>query len=258
MRLVFAIPLFLATFAILPLHATSTGNPTEAEIYTADGFDYPVAKPNAIGYYKSRGWFRYHPGEDWVGLKGPNTILGAPVYSIGGGIVVFTRNAPGGWGNVVIVRHAYYEGGKLNLIDSFYAHLRRVIVREGQSVAKGQQMGEIGTNRGMYHAHLHLEVRKNLLIGINRSGYSKNFGNYWIPTNFIEAHRKLEGWGRRVKVAVAPFEFQTEFPFPIDEFRGRQGGAAAGQKKSTETEKSRSLPAKRSFRVNRFDDLNSL
>ena len=47
--------------------------------------------------------------------------------------------------------------------DSVYAHLDRILVREGKQIVRGQQIGTIGTNRGMYTAHLHFEVRKNPL-----------------------------------------------------------------------------------------------
>ena len=80
----------------------------------ADGFDFPVGKPDAEGYYKARG-FRSggHMGEDWDGIRGGDTDLNDPIYSIGDGIVVFARDVHLGWGNVVIVRHAYRENGEV-------------------------------------------------------------------------------------------------------------------------------------------------
>ncbi len=252
MRLAFTLPLFFIILA--PLYARPLAGPTEIKTDTADGFDYPVAKPDALDYFKSRGWFKYHPGEDWVSTH-PSTLLGAPVYSIGIGVVVFTRNAPGGWGNVVIVRHAYYSENRLYRIDSFYAHLRRVIVKEGQFLAKGQQLGEIGTNQGMYHAHLHFEIRKNLLIGINRSGYPRTLDNYCLPTRFIEAHRKLKGGKHHVTIPMGTFAFQAEFPVPIDESQNPLRKKTTPQKKTSKS--SSSSHQSKSFRVKRFEDLRS-
>lgn len=243
----------ILTFSLV--HAAPVLYPIEENVLTADGFDYPVAKPHAIGYYTSRGWFKYHPGEDWVAADHSRTLLGAPVYSIGIGIVVFTRNAPGGWGNVVIVRHAYYEENNLYLIDSFYAHLNRVTVQEGQFIAKGQQVGEIGTNRGMYRPHLHFEIRKNLLIGINRSGYLRNFNNYWTPTRFIEAHRELNRRGRYVRIQINTFAFQSEFPLPLDESRIHQRRKSANRKRGSEVTHTSS--DRNTFRINRFKDLRA-
>ena len=77
----------------------------------ADGFDFPVGKPDGKGYYKSRGLrlaTPRHLGEDWNGNGGGNSDLGDPVYSIGMGLVTYAADARGRWGKVVIVRHALW------------------------------------------------------------------------------------------------------------------------------------------------------
>lgn len=229
MRLVL---LFLATIVFSSLSVQSRELPLGIKIPIVDGFDYPVASPNAIGYCKSRGWSKRHPGEDWISLlKSPKALLGAPVYAIGTGRVVFARNAPGGWGNVVIVRHAFHENGKLYLIDSFYAHLRRVLVHERQRVVKGEKVGEIGTNRGMYSPHLHFEIRKNLLIGTCRLRYARTLDNYYVPTTFIEKHRRLKRRGRYVKMIMTRFTFQDTLPLPIDESKSHLGNVLGKRSK---------------------------
>src|ERR1700676_79481 len=132
----------------------------------ADGFDFPVGKPEAHGYYKARGFReKGHLGEDWDGVGGGDTDLGDPIYCIGDGIVVFARDCHMGWGNVVIVRHAYRENGDIRYIDSLYGHLNTILTHRGNSVTRGQEIGTMGTAHGLYDAHLHLEVRKNLEIG---------------------------------------------------------------------------------------------
>lgn len=218
MRLV----LILLIALIFPFLTSSSNASTKtSSVPIVDGFDFPVAKPDATGYYKSRGWSTRHPGEDWVGYSRgtPNRLLGAPVYTIGAGKVVFARNASGGWGNVVIIRHAYQENGKLCFIDSFYAHLQRVLVREGQTVTRGKEVGAIGTNRGMYSPHLHFEIRKNLSIGTHRLSYARNLDNYYVPTAFIKAHRRLKKHGRHVKMLTKLFALQNTFSLPTDESR---------------------------------------
>ncbi|PYK03232.1 MAG: hypothetical protein DME63_03990, partial [Verrucomicrobia bacterium] len=128
----------------------------------ADGFDFPVGKPDARGYYKARGVRLHgHLGEDWDGVGGGDTDLGDPIYTIGDGVVVFARDCHQGWGNVVIVRHAYREGSVVRNVDSLYGHLEKILVRRGQAVRRGQQVGTMGTAHGLYDSHLHLEVRKN-------------------------------------------------------------------------------------------------
>jgi murein DD-endopeptidase MepM/ murein hydrolase activator NlpD len=180
----------------------------------ADGFDFPVGKPEAEGYYKARG-FRSggHMGEDWDGIRGGDTDLKDPIYCIGDGIVVFARDVHRGWGNVVIVRHAYRENGTTKHIDSLYGHLNSILVNRGQKVARGQQIGTMGTAHGQYDAHLHLEIRKNLEIGMSRSKFQKNFSNYYDPSQFIASHRHLSGGGANFRVAMNTFTHDSAYHF---------------------------------------------
>lgn len=189
--------------------------PEMVMVKMADGFDFPVGKPDAKNYYKSRG-FRAngHLGDDWNGVGGGNTDLGDPVYSIGHGIVVFARDARMGWGNVVIVRHVFQSpSGGIRTVDSLYGHLDEVMVREKQTVRKGDQVGTIGTNRGMYWAHLHFEVRKNIKIGMRRSSFPRDLSAYYDPTDFIVRHRKLRVPRSKYKVAYNTFDDDRKF-FP--------------------------------------------
>ena len=51
--------------------AAALADPNEALTRLADGFDFPVGKPNADGYRISRGFTPHgHLGEDWVGQGG--------------------------------------------------------------------------------------------------------------------------------------------------------------------------------------------
>ena len=176
----------------------------------ADGFDLPVGKPDARGYYKARGFKSHgHLGEDWDGVGGGDTDLGDPVYCIGDGIVVFARDCHQGWGNVIIVRHAYREGGSVHNVDSLYGHLNKILVRRGQTVRRGQQIAEIGNAHGLYDAHLHLEVRKNLAIGMSRDKFAQDLTNYYDPTDFIESHRRLSNAGGSYRVAMNTFTYDS-------------------------------------------------
>lgn len=181
-----------------------------AQTRLADGFDLPVGKPDARGYYKARGFKSHgHLGEDWDGVGGGDTDLGDPVYCIGDGIVVFARDCHQGWGNVIIVRHAYREGGSVRNVDSLYGHLNKLLVRRGQTVKRGQQIAEIGNAHGLYDAHLHLEVRKNLAIGMSRDKFAQDLSNYYNPTDFIEAHRRLSTAGGSYRVAMNTFTYDS-------------------------------------------------
>ena len=172
----------------------------------ADGFDFPVGRPDAQGYYKARGFrSKGHLGEDWDGVGGGDTDLGDPIYSIGDGIVVFARDCHMGWGNVIIVRHTYREGGTVKNVDALYGHLNSMLVRRGQTIARGRKIATMGTAHGLYDAHLHLEIRKNLEIGMSRAAFAKDFSNYYDPSQFIQTHRRLQTGGGTYRVALNTF-----------------------------------------------------
>ncbi|PZR76014.1 MAG: M23 family peptidase [Chthoniobacterales bacterium] len=180
----------------------------------ADGFDFPVGKPEAEGYYKARGYRPHgHMGEDWDGVRGGDTDLNDPIFSIGDGIVVFARDVHLGWGNVIIVRHAYRENGTVKYIDALYGHLQTMLVGKGQRVGRGQQIATMGTAHGQYDAHLHFEIRKNLEIGMSRSKFQKDYSNYFAPSDFISAHRHLSGGGANYRVAINTFTQDWTYHF---------------------------------------------
>ncbi len=178
----------------------------QVQVNFADGFDFPVGKPNADGYYKSRGLRLRSPrhyGEDWNGRAGGNSDLGDPVYAIADGVVTFAHNVRGGWGNVVLTRHAYRDpaSGQVKFIDTLNGHLDRMTVKTGQILKRGQQIGTIGSNSGMYPAHLHFEIRHNINIGLHRNMAPDTLTHWADPTQFINQYRKLN---REWRPAVVP------------------------------------------------------
>ena len=180
----------------------------------ADGFDFPIGKPDAQGYYKARGYrSRGHLGEDWDGVRGGDTDLGDPIYSIGDGVVVFARDCHMGWGNVIIVRHSYREGGSVKNIDALYGHLKTMLVHRGQAVTRGQKIASMGTAHGLYDAHLHLEIRKNIEIGMSRAAFARDFSNYYDPSQFIASHRHLQASSATYRVAMNTFTRDAKINF---------------------------------------------
>lgn len=232
----------------------------------ADGFDFPVGKPNADGYYKARGYRpNGHQGEDWNGIKGGDSDLGAPIYSIAHGLVLFARDMRLGWGNVVVIRHVYYEGSRLITIDSLYGHLDSIKVREGQQVLRGQLVGTMGTAHGLYPAHLHFEIHKNLAMGISRTGFAHDFTNYYSPTDFINPRRRLNGGGRTSVIAINTFTDPRVFGPPSNGSAPMRpdpklppGASRSSNTNSADVVPPRASSEKRTptFRVNRFDDLD--
>ena len=209
--------LILALLAVssAPINAVERARKTPdgkwAFVPLADGFDYPVGKPDGVGYYKSRGLrlaSPRHMGEDWNGNGGGNSDLGDPVYTIGTGLVTYAADARGRWGNVVIVRHAFREPktGKVLCCQTLYGHLDRIDVTLGQIVQRGDQIGTIGTNRGMFPAHLHSELHYNVLVNCGQQGIPKNARNYGSLSDFINHYRRLKPEpGKLIKLPIGGF-----------------------------------------------------
>ena len=159
---------------------------TKNSTYIASGFDFPVGKPNANGYYNAQKFtVNNHLGDDWNGKGGGNTDLGDPIYAIGNGYVNFAEDIGGGWGNVIRIVHTY----KGNYYESLYAHCDKISIKKGSFVTKGTQIGTIGNADGAYYAHLHLEIRDSILMDIG-GGYSKHTEGFVDPTKFINSNRK--------------------------------------------------------------------
>ena len=146
-------------------------------------------------------------GEDWNGNGGGNSDLGDPVYTIGTGLVTYAADARGRWGKVVIVRHAFRDPktGKVLCCQTLYSHLDRIDVQLGQIVRRGDQVGTIGTNRGMFPAHLHAELHYNVLANCGQQGIPKNSRNYGDLTEFIERYRRLKPEVKYIKLPIGCF-----------------------------------------------------
>jgi len=159
--------------------------------FIADGFDFPIGKPNANGYYNAQPFKKNnHLGDDWNAVTGGNSDLGDPIYTIAHGIVVHAKDEGAGWGNVIRIVH-YNPQLKAKYYESVYAHCDTIMVRENQSVKKGLQIGTIGNADGAYYAHLHLEIRDSVGMPLG-GGYSLNTNGFLDPTKFIKSNRKIQ------------------------------------------------------------------
>ncbi|MGI9297424.1 MAG: peptidoglycan DD-metalloendopeptidase family protein [Gammaproteobacteria bacterium] len=86
-------------------------------------------------------------GIDIAGAKG------APVYAAAAGKVVYTGSGVKSYGRLVILKHG-------NDYLSAYAHNDKILAKEGQKVARGEQIATIGDS-GAAKVMLHLEIRKS-------------------------------------------------------------------------------------------------
>lgn len=148
----------------------------------ADSFRFPVGGANTKNYYNAQEFGKNtHLGEDWNGKGGGNSDLGDPVFCIGNGHVVFAQDHGFSWGNVMRIVHHLPDG---STVESLYAHLDTMLVTQGEWIAKGTQVGTIGTADGYYPAHLHFEMRNDITMPIG-PGYSNDTTGYMNPSTFI-------------------------------------------------------------------------
>ena len=89
------------------------------------------------------------PANKGVDISGKK---GEPVYATAGGRVVYSGEGLRGYGKLIIIKHN-------NTYLSAYAHNDSILVREGQTVVKGQKIAEIGST-GTDQTKLHFEIRR--------------------------------------------------------------------------------------------------
>jgi len=165
-----------------------------------DGWDFPVGWPDGSGYYVAAGvaepayyerFGAWHTGEDWNNMHMGDSDWGAPVHATTNGVVIEAKRFPG-WGQVLLLSHRTPEGA---LLWSQYAHLKDVLVGEGDVVERGQRIGTIGKmlgSDGEYTgpAHLHFEVRaRRLPADAWNLERTEVLRSYLHPTDFIRSHR---------------------------------------------------------------------
>ena len=121
-------------------------------------FNWPLATHTiTAGWYYSDG--KLHRAIDL------RAAVGTPVCAAEDGTVDWVQAWNGhstsgdqSYGNLVRIRHADYNGGKL---QTLYAHLQRVTVKNGQAVREGEVIGYSGNTGNSTGPHLHFEVRLN-------------------------------------------------------------------------------------------------
>lgn len=78
--------------------------------------------------------------------------MGQPVVAAGTGKVMYAGSGIRGYGNLVIVKHS-------NSLLSAYAHNRKIVVKEGDNVTRGQVIAEMGDSDADL-VKLHFEIRQ--------------------------------------------------------------------------------------------------
>lgn len=165
-------------------------------------FTWPLsAHTITAGWYYSDG--KLHRAIDL------RAAVGTPVYAAEDGTVDWVQAWNGhstsgdqSYGNLVRIRHADYNGGKL---QTLYAHLQRVTVKNGQAVREGEVIGYSGNTGNSTGPHLHFEVR---LAGTRYNPLN------WLDSDFEVASDSVR-LGNFTSV-VRPAEDSREYVYGID------------------------------------------
>jgi murein DD-endopeptidase MepM/ murein hydrolase activator NlpD len=147
-----------------PFDSASKSDPTFKSLFTSwkkldniaeSAIAVPSDKPVKSAEFTSgygirsdpfRGSAAKHAGID---LAAP---VGTPIYATADGVVSESGYNSGGYGNLIKLDHG--RG-----IETRYGHLSSIMVRSGQRVVRGQQIGRMGSTGRSTGSHLHYEVR---------------------------------------------------------------------------------------------------
>ena len=147
----------MAQNQVPPSSATnSTPTPTATSAATSNT---PSASPPANASDDGMAFAWPHPGPVLAGFdEAKNKGLdfagkaGDPVLAAGDGKVVYAGSGLRGYGNLVILKHN-------NTYLTAYAHNQTLLVKEDQSVTKGQRIADMGSSDSD-RVKLHFEIRK--------------------------------------------------------------------------------------------------
>lgn len=110
-------------------------------------FIWPVTGSTLTSRYGPR-WGSVHTGLDMA------IATGTPVKACDEGRVIYAGWNRSGYGNLIKVDHG-------NGYQTWYAHLSKIYVKNGEIVGKGEVIGAVGNTGFSTGPHLHLEIRKN-------------------------------------------------------------------------------------------------
>lgn len=117
--------------------------PDAGTISATGQFIWP-ASGSMAQYYR---W--YHQGIDIANKAAP------PILAADAGLVTIAGWPDNiGYGNRVLIDHG-------NGFQTLYAHLSRIFVSSGQTVKRGDQIGQMGSTGRSSGVHLHFEIRQN-------------------------------------------------------------------------------------------------
>ncbi|MCK5862916.1 MAG: M23 family metallopeptidase [Candidatus Hydrogenedentes bacterium] len=140
--------LFLSGGCARVRHRFSRANPfstsdTTPSLWPVDQSVMRISSP--FGERRSGG--RRHKGIDMAAPQGTAVMATASGHAVLSG-------QQGAYGNIIVIRHG-------NDLETAYAHLHRRLIRQGDTVRRGQKIGTVGATGNATGPHLHYEVRRN-------------------------------------------------------------------------------------------------
>ena len=118
--------------------------------YTPLGYPFPGTITSTFGHRENPFGGENVETHKGLDIRGP---VGSSVKSMAKGEVEFA-GLRGGFGNCIMLKHG-------NGFETLYGHLSRILVRVGQKIDIGQQIGLIGSTGRSTGPHLHYEIHKN-------------------------------------------------------------------------------------------------
>ena len=100
-----------------------------------------------------QGIIKNHAGIDIGGSTGN------PVYAAADGVIIYSQNNTGGYGNLVMIDHGTNSEGVK--IVTLYGHGNKLLRNVGESVKQGELIMEMGSTGNSTGPHVHFEVREN-------------------------------------------------------------------------------------------------
>ena len=160
----------------------ASGNSGGKLVYDGGSFLWPTPTVSRISSYYGRRWGRMHNGVDIAN----GNCWGDKIIAIADGVVTTYSNScrhnygkkpartccGSGYGNYVTINHGTRNG---KTYVAYYAHMDDIVVRNGQSVKKGQIIGYVGSTGRSTGAHLHFGLAVNG-SWVNPMNYYKKVG----------------------------------------------------------------------------------
>ncbi len=168
---------------------------------------------------------------------------GTPVYSIANGIVVKAKSQTTGYGKHVVIRHDKVP--EYGTVYSSYSHFSNISVKVGDTVKRGQQIGNVGSTGNSTTAHIHFQIDKK----------GAPFYPYWPFSmkdarasgyNFTTAVNAGFGKANALKYTIHPFDFIHKYEKGTTLIASNNSHSSARSEAITPKPKATEIPQRKS------------